>query len=438
MQTTQTTTKPGGARRKVAYLMSRFPKITETFILYEMLELERLGMEVEIFPLVQVRETTVHPEAPAFVRRAHFSTPLAGKVIAAQLYWLVRRPGTYARCWWDAIRGNRESRKFLIRALAVVPQAAWFARRVQELGVEHVHAHYATHPALAAYVVNRLTGTPYSITAHAHDIYVERPMLEEKVAAASFVVAISEFNRRLISALCGADAEAKTVVIHCGADLSVFEPRPARPRGATFTILSIGSLEEYKGQAYLVDACAALKREGASFRCLLVGEGADRPLLEAQIARRGLQAHVQLLGRQPRDRVAALLAEADCVAMPSVTARTGKMEGIPVALMEALATGLPVVATAISGIPELVEDGVTGLLVPEKDAPAMAAALQRLQREPELGERLGAAGRAKVLREFDLRANTAALASLLARDWRSSPGLSVAPALTGAPSERAG
>jgi colanic acid/amylovoran biosynthesis glycosyltransferase len=421
--------------RRIAYVMSRFPKLTETFILYEMVELERLGMAVEVFPLVRVHESVVHPEAPAFVARAHFSRPTDRRVLAAQLYWLARRPLAYLRCWRDALWGNRRSRKFLIRACAVVPQAAWVARRVQELGIEHVHAHYATHPALAAYVVHMLTGTPYSITAHAHDLYVERPMLAEKVRVASFVVAISEYNRRLIAAVCGPEAEAKTVVIHCGADLTLFSPPAERARGERFTIICVASLEEYKGQRYLIDACARLARAGVPFRCLLAGEGADRPALEAQIRRLGLQDRVALLGRQPRDRIAALLGEADVVAMPSITARSGKKEGIPVALMEALALELPVVATAISGIPELVEDGVTGLLVPEKDAPALAAALLRIYHDPALAARLGRAGRQKVLAAFDLSANARALAGLLARDWRPrpSPGAAV---LVGTPTER--
>jgi glycosyltransferase involved in cell wall biosynthesis len=403
--------------KHVAYLMSRFPKISETFILYEILELERLGMQVSVFPLVQQHEQVMHAEARAVVERASYSTLVSQQVLAAQFFWLRKRPQAYLRAWWHAIRGNISSPKFLLRAVAVVPQAAWFARAMQAAGVEHVHAHWATHPALAAYVVQQLTELPYSFTAHAHDIYVERPMLEEKMRHASFVVTISAYNRRLLKQWYGAVAD-KTVIIHCGVDPDVFQPRDQARRNAVFTILCVASLQDYKGHPYLVEACRQLKDQGVAFQCLLVGEGEDRPHIEALIAEHGLQAEVRLLGQQSRDRVSVLAAEADVMVLPSVTTSSGKQEGIPVALMEALATELPVVATAISGIPELIEDEQTGLLVPERNAAALAAALLRLYHAPALGQRLGRAGREKVLREFNLRVNTAALYTLLERDWR--------------------
>lgn len=401
--------------RRIAYTMSRFPKISETFILYEIVELERLGARVEVFPLLREREEVAHPEAGPLHERAHYSSPLSGEALAAQIFWLLRRPGAYLRAWRDALWGNRESLKFLSRALVVVPQAALFARKMHELGVEHLHAHYATHPALAAYVVHVLTGIPYSFTVHAHDLYVERPMLGEKLRAAARVVAISEFNRRLIGDLYGPAAAAKTSVIHCGVDFAVFQPRPRRERAGPFTIVCVASLQDYKGHPYLVGACARLRDAGIDFRCLCVGEGEDRPKIEAQIAELGLEEHVLLLGRQPREQVSALMASADAMVLPSVVTPSGKMEGIPVALMEALACELPAVATAISGVPELIRDDETGLLVPERDSAALAAALLRLHADPALGERLGRAGRALVEREFSLRANAARLYDLLQR-----------------------
>jgi glycosyltransferase involved in cell wall biosynthesis len=405
--------------RAVAYTMSRFPKVTETFILYEILELERQGVRVEVFPLLRERGPVAHAEAQALVERAHYSHALSRPVLDAQLYWLLRRPGAYLRAWWATLRGNLRSPKFLSRALVVLPQAAYAARRMVELEVEHVHAHYATHPALLAYVVQLLTGIPYSFTVHAHDLYVERAMLGEKVAAAAFIVAISEYNRRLLVELYGEAAAARTVVVHCGIDPGVFKPRADRAPNPVFTVLCVGSLAGYKGQRYLVDACAQLATAGVPFRCLLVGEGEDRPALEAQIRQLGLAQQVELLGAQPRHRVSELLAQADAMVLPSVVMPDGKMEGIPVALMEALASEIPVVASAISGIPELVQHGVTGLLAPARDAASLATALRRLQQDPELGRRLAEAGRAYVLSAFNLERNTAQLRALLERDWHA-------------------
>jgi glycosyltransferase involved in cell wall biosynthesis len=318
------------------------------------------------------------------------------------------------------VAGNFRSKKFLLRALAVVPQAALFARQMEQLGIEHVHAHYATHPALAAYVVRQLAGIPYSFTAHAHDIYVNRTMLGEKIRAASFVVTISEYNRTLLADLY-AESREKTVVIHCGVDPDVFRPAertsPPRRRTGPFTLVCVASLQEYKGHPYLVEACALLRDRGIPFHCFLIGEGDDRQAIEAQISNLGLERQVQLLGRQPRNRVSRFVREADAMVLPSVVTSTNKQEGIPVALMEALAAERPVVASAISGIPELIEDGVTGLLAPERDAAALADAVERLYADPDLGARLGAAGREKVLRDFHLSRNAGRLHGLLNQDW---------------------
>lgn len=405
-------------RRTVAYTMSRFPKITETFILFEMLELERQGVRVEVFPLIRERAPVQHADAQTMVERAHFCRLFSRLVLDAQFYWLLRRPGAYLRAWWRAVRGNLESPKFLSRALVVVPKAAYAARRMVELDVDHLHAHYATHPALLAYVVHLLSGIPYSFTVHAHDLYVERPMLGEKVAAASFVVAISEFNRRMLIDLYGSTAAERVVVVHCGIDPTLFRPRAQREPGEVFTIACVASLAGYKGQRYLIDACDMLRKQGIPFQCLLVGEGEDRPHLEAQIRRLGLTDHVRLLGAQPRHKVSELLQQVDVLALPSVVMPNGKMEGIPVALMEALAAEIPVVATAISGIPELVRDGETGLLVPERNAAALAEALLRLYTNRDLGRRLATAGRQLVLREFNLAHSVAQLRTLFECDGR--------------------
>jgi len=400
----------GGTKpRRIAYLMSRFPKISETFILYEIVALEELGLQVEIFPLVREREPMQHREAERLAARAHDVRLVSRAVLRAQLHWLRRRPRAYLAAWGAALRGNLRSPRFLVRALAVVPLAATFAQRMDESAVDHIHAHWATHPALAAYVASRLTGIPYSFTAHAHDIYVERPMLEEKIRRAAFVVTISDFNRRFLERLYGRLAKERLVVVHCGTDTSLFHP-PATRASGPWTIVCIASLQPQKGQTYLIEACRRLVAEGVELRCLLIGDGETRPMLEAQIRDAGLEGRVELLGQQPRHRVVELLGAADVVAQPSIVLSSGKMEGIPVALMEALAMERPVVATAISGVGELVEDGVTGLLVAPADARQLTDALRRLYREPEVGARLGHDGRQRVVQDFDLTRSARQLA----------------------------
>ncbi len=415
---------------RVAYLMSRFPKLSETFVLYEMLELERIGLRVEVFPLVREREASMQPGAEDFVRRAHDLRLWSRPVLAAQSHWLRRRPRRYLATWGRAILGNARSPKFLVRSMAVVPLAAAFAERIEALEVDHVHAHWATHPALAAWVIGRLTGRTYSFTAHAHDIYVERPMLAEKLRGAAFAVTISDYNLRLLTGWYGRLAD-RVEVIHCGVDAAVFRPRPGVAITETagvrpFEILSIATLQPQKGHAVLVAAARRLLDRGIAFRVRMVGEGEERPALETAIAAAGLTGQVVLLGRQPRDRVAALLGESDVVVQPSIVLPSGKTEGIPVALMEALASEVPVVATAVSGVPELVEDGVTGRLVPPGDDEALADALSDLQCDPALAARLAEAGRARVLASFDLVTNTRHLAERFVAVARAA-GRPVAP-----------
>ncbi len=398
---------------RVAYLMSRYPAVTETFILHEMLELSRLGLELEIFPLLGAAQDVRHPGSEELADRVQYSRGLSAEVVRAQLYWLSRRPRRYLRAWARALRGNARSPGFLARALVVVPRAAAIARRMEQRGMRHAHAHWATHPALAAFVVRELTGIGYSFTAHAHDLYTDRTMLAEKTAGARFVVTISHFNRALIQEILGSAAASKTVVIPCGVDPRLFHPRPPRAPDGLFRIACVAGLRDYKGHRWLVEACATLTGRGVPLHCVLVGDGPERRAIEAQVAASGLRERVQLLGNQPQDRICALIEESDVMVLPSVVTAKGMMDGIPVALMEAMASGLPVVSTRVSGIPELVQDGRTGLLVPERDAWALADAIHRLFRDPALARRLAARGREHVLEHYNLLRNAERLCEQL-------------------------
>ncbi|OGN88183.1 MAG: hypothetical protein A2X23_04495 [Chloroflexi bacterium GWC2_73_18] len=294
---------------------------------------------------------------------------------------------------------------------AIFPKVAHIARLMRTAGIPHVHCHFASHPALAGFLIHRLTGIPFSFTAHGSDLHVDRHMLCPKVAEAAFVVAISEDNRAEIARECGERSSGKVMVIHCGVDTEALRPRDGRPAEGPFRILCIGTLHEVKGQAYLVEACRLLAEEGLDLTCRLVGDGPDRAALARRIAESGLQRQVVFTGWRTRGEVAELLHGADALVAPSVATRGGKREGIPVVLMEAMSSGVPVVASRLSGIPELVEDGRTGLLVPPRDAAALAAALKRLRDDPGLRGRLGEAAREKVIRESDVRRNAALLAS---------------------------
>ncbi len=398
-------TQPSRSGCRVGYLMSWYPAVTETFILNEMLELRRLGVDLEIYPLFGAAQDVGHPGSEELASRVQYHRGLSLELLAAQVHWLRRRPRAYLRAWRRAVRGNLRSPEFLAKALVVVPRAAVIARRIEERGVRHLHAHWATHPALAAFVVRELTGVGYSITAHAHDLYLDRSMLAEKISAARFVVTISRFNRALLARLFGPAAAAKTVVIPCGVDPRLFRPRAPRAPDGVFRIACVAGLRDYKGHRWLVEACALLRDRAVPLHCVLVGDGPERGAVEAAVAAAGLRGRVELAGNRPQSYVRELLDRTDVMVLPSVVTASGMMDGIPVALMEAMAAGLPVVSTRVSGIPELVEDGRTGLLAPEKDATALADAMERLFRDPVLAHRLAATGREHVLERFNLLHN---------------------------------
>lgn len=413
------------ATRKVAYIMSRFPKLTETFVLYEMLEIERQGTAISVYPLLRTRQRVLHPEAESIARRAHYHPFLSLSILASNWRVLRRRPRAYLGALAEVLRGTWGSANFFTGALGIFPKVVRFSEEMVAEGVSHVHAHFANHPTVAALIVHRLTGIPFSFTAHGHDVHVDRRMLAEKIRAAGFAVMISEYNRNLVLEECPGVPPEKLPVIHCGTDTGCFSPRdrsPGREPGEPLELVCVGSFIEVKGHRHLIEACRLLKSRKRPLRCHLVGDGPGRRQIEKQIAEAGLGDEVILHGALPRPRVARLMAEADVIVQPSVPIRRGSREGIPVSLMEGMASGLPAVASRISGIPELVDDGSTGLLVPPGEAPLLADALERLAADPELRRAMGQAGRRKVLEHFDLSRNAARLAGLIAAaDPRPTP-----------------
>jgi glycosyltransferase involved in cell wall biosynthesis len=398
---------------RIAYLMSRFPKISETFILFEMIAVEQAGGRVELYPLIRERAKAMHPEARPWLARMHYARSGAPAIWASNLRWLRERPGAYLRALRDVARGTVGSANFFFGGLATFAKAAHYARRMQADGVAHLHCHFASHPALAGLVIGRLTGIPWSFVAHGSDLHVERRMLDRKVAEAAFVVAISEFNRRVILDHCGHEHADKVVVLHCGVDTEVFRSVPRRTDVDVLQAVCVGTLHEVKGQANLLRAAATCRADGVEVAVTFIGDGPDRDALAALAAELGIGDRVTFVGPATRAEVVAHLEAADVLVAPSVVTAGGKREGIPVVLMEAMASGLPVVSSRLSGIPELVEDGVSGILTEPGDVAALATALAQLAGDAELRAAQGRAGRARVEAEFDLRGNAERLLALV-------------------------
>ncbi len=399
--------------------MSRFPKLTETFVLNEILAVEGLGVAVEVYPLRRERDVIVQPGALELTARAHYLPFVGRAIMASQLHFLRHRPRAYASALATLLKDTMGSPRLLAAGLVFFPKIVHAARLMAAAGIDHVHCHFATHPALAGLVIRRLVGIPYSFTAHGSDIHIDRHMLCRKLAEASFAIAIAESNRRVMEAECGSEAGKRIRILHCGVDTAVFAPPEAPTAGPvaseTLRILSIGTLHEVKGQRYLLEACARLRDAGTRFSCRLVGRGPDERLLRETIARLGLQDHVHLLGALARDAILQELGQSDVVVAPSVPSSNGSREGIPVVLMEAMSCGIPVVASRLSGIPELVTDERNGLLVTPGSADEIATALGRLAADGGLRERLGREGRRTVQRDFDLHSNAAQLVEMFVK-----------------------
>ena len=409
----------------IAYLMSRFPKLTETFVLYEMLELRHLGLRVVVLPLRLEKENVGHPEVQEMDGDI-FPAPLfSWRTLGINLKWLVRHPVRYFRTVWRAAAGAFGGDiKFFASSIVYFPKAVVFADAVQHLDVSHVHAHFANHPAMAAWMMHQLCGVSYSFTAHGNDLHIDQRMLREKARDATLAITISDYNIRFIEERCGQETADKFEVIHCGADLSAFKPREIpKALDRPFEIICVASFQVRKGHGILIDACAHLRDRGVDFRCRLVGYGECEKEITQRIQAHKLTEHIIMEGAKPKPEVVRLLGEADVLALTSIETREGRKEGIPVALMEGMASGLPVVSSRLSGIPELVEDGVSGLLFTPGDVIEAADALERLAGDLELRARMGRAARAAVEEAFDLAKNAQTLAERIQAELRASARL---------------
>jgi len=405
-------------RPAIAVVVARFPRIDETYILREINELERQGQAVVLVALRPDHGKVVHEEAKPWLQRIVYLPLLSLAVLRSNAKRLAREPRRYLGLLLRLLLGTIAHPRTLLRTLALFPRAVHLAGVVGSLGVKHIHAHFATRAATVAYVASALNdGVTFSFTVHGPDVFVHRPFLAEKLAAAKFVRAISLFNKAFVCGLCGANSGDKVAVVHMGLDPDVYARAAAEPReaGSRLHLLSVASLLPNKGFGVLIEACAKLIAEGLDIDCTIVGDGPMREPARRWIADHGMAERIALLGAVPQHEVARLMGACDIFVMPSVVARDGQMDGIPMALIEAMASAKPVVAASLSGIPELVQHDVGGILVDATHTDRIAAAVRRLAEDPALRERLGRAGQAKVRREFDVRDTAAAFIGLLDR-----------------------
>lgn len=402
----------------IAYLTQMYPGLTTVY--REVLALGAKGLAVKTFATWRPKLKAISEEARGLTDDTFYIFPVRWRdFLQAHAGYLLAKPVAYLATLIFVLTRPGQSLVKRKRSLLHFMEAVYLAAEVERQDIHHIHVHFALNAATLALVVERLTGVPFSFTAHAYDIFADQVILKEKIEAARFIVAISEYNRRFLIEYAGNPKVAEKIhVIHSGIPVADFNPEE-RPAGTSATpplILSVGRLVEKKGFPFLIRACKRLHDQDYRVRCIIVGSGPQEEALRRLIQDLEMEDWIELPGWQDQTRVRAYLEEATVFALPCIVAANGDRDGIPAVLMEAMAMAKPCVSTAVSGIPELIEDGCSGLLVPEKDEIALAGALSHLLDDPQLAGRLGQAGWEKVRRAFNLDRVTDQLLCLFASE----------------------
>jgi len=395
----------------IAYLTHTYPNYSTTFTQAELDRLDVVPWSLRRPPAAYLTEEIV-PE----IERTRYVRPLSlGQLVGANLRAAF---GRRARRWWltliDLVLAAGPHPVEMAKTKRHVLEAVAWGEQLRRAGYGLVHVQFADSAATYACVVQRVHGIPYTVAVHAHDIFMRRfprELSARRIGEARAIRVISDFNRRWLADHLGIPGE-RCAVIRCGVDPEQFAatgPSDTEPP----LLLAVGRLVDYKGFRFLLHACAELRERGLAFRCRIIGSGPQEAALRRLHAELDLADCVELSGVVPHRDMAGEFARAAVFVLPCCVGAGGEMDGIPVAMMEAMARGLPVVSTELTGIPELVHDGQNGLLVRPEDPGALAAALARLLADPGARERLGAAARETVVRDYDLATNTAELAVML-------------------------
>jgi colanic acid/amylovoran biosynthesis glycosyltransferase len=398
---------------KVGYVLKRYPRYSETFVVNEILAHEAAGLEVEIFALRPTSDT--HFQDIISRVRAPVTYLPSGGIKAVDFWTALEEAAIWSPKLWTTLgqAAGEDARD--------VYQAALLAREAQVRGVTHLHAHFASVSTTVARLAARFAGMPYTFTAHAKDIFHESVCPEDlrrKLKDAARVVTVSGFNLQYLRENYSPEAQ-RTHRVYNGMDLQRFTykaPLHRPPR-----IVAVGRLVEKKGFADLIEACDILAASGRLFSCQIVGEGELEADLRARIERSGLAGRVSLIGPRPQGEIVGLICEAAAFVAPCVVGGDGNRDGLPTVLLEAMALGTPCVSTDVTGIPEVLRDEQTGLMVSQRDPASLAEAIERLIGDSALRVRLAKQARRLIEADFDIHRNAARLRELFAQSAGAPP-----------------
>lgn len=392
---------------KLAIVVTSFPRTTETFIMRDVVHFLEHGHDVRLYHLLPFdQREKLHAFALPVAKRAR-TVPFFSTRVLTELTRAVRHQGpALSRIVRDLYRRAWRNPEILLKSLSILPKSLVFAKELQDWGADHVHGEFAGHPTTCAWMIHRITGISYSASCRAHDVFVTQVLLGLTVGEANAVRTITRYNIDFLRERVPELRRKDIKLIHSSVDIQGIAVTPVNHE-RPFSILYVGSLQDRKGVDDLLFALADFHLT-AEWQLTVIGDGPERQSLERLAARLGLDGRVRFFGAQPFESVALAYRDANLVVAPSRYGPRGRTEGIPNVVIEALAYQRPVISTRVSGIPELVESGVTGILVDPNDRVGLSKAIANIYRDRDAADLMAKRGRARVETEFDLRQNAAA------------------------------
>lgn len=408
------------SRLSLVYIVGRYPLLTTTFIDREIKSLRQDGVDLQVVAVRQPpTDMPLSAEQRALQEGVLYMLPVKpGKLLLAALYYALLHPLRFFGALAFLLSRPHPSLTAWAKSLLHFGQGVYTAYLLRGRSFDELHAHFIDRAATIALITSRLLGVPYSLSIHAGaDVFVHPVLVREKLSAARMVVSCTNYNKKYLEKLLGQDLSEKITCIPHGLDGSLYQPEVVEA-GEKRLILGVGQLAERKGFAYLIEACRRLDRMEMSFECQIVGEGPQRRQLQDLIDRYSLTEKVHLTGALAHEKVLQKYRQAALLVMPCIQTPSGDVDGIPNVLLEAMAMQVPVISTAISAIPELIQHEWNGLLVPQKDAEALTSAIVRLLEDPGLRTEIARRGRQAVLEKYDVKTNIRRLTETL---WPDTP-----------------
>ena len=399
----------------IAYVLLRFPSLTETFIAEEIQKMHGMGVNVHIYSLLPPTEKSIHPVSQSL---EHLCRQVPGLLSfplwTSQLFYLTVDMKGYFKALIALMRQPVSARTAYLKRWLIFLKSVWIAHDLRHQQIELIHSHFAWLSGAGGWIVSRFLKVPFTVTTHAFDIFTDRnDLLNLLTDAADTTITISKYNKEIILKKNPTLPPEKVQIIRCGIDLDFFSNDDNNLNFSDpIQITSVGSLIEKKGHEYLISACECLQKLGVRFNCVIIGTGELEKVLLQKIKEKGLQEVVFLAGRRSQEWIRDRLRQTDVFVLGCVRTSSSDQDGIPVAMMEAMGMGRPVISTRVSGIPELIKHEVTGLLVNERAPEEIAGAIIRLSQDQKLRNTLAINGYELIKTEYNIMANVRKLNDL--------------------------